>query len=203
MNRYSNFHELSQHEIRGTDYSIKTHSRPSHVVVVAPHGGGIEPGTSEIASRVASEDLGMYLFEGMKATDNSKLHLTSTHFDEPECLRLVRAYRSVLTIHGCRSRSFAEEAVYVGGLHGEFRHLLTRHLENSGFYVLDDNQTKGISPANICNKGTLGAGVQIEISEGLRRRMFLTFSSCGGKRPLSTLDEFVCALRSAIHALGR
>jgi phage replication-related protein YjqB (UPF0714/DUF867 family) len=203
MNRYYNFHELSQHEIRGTDYSIKIHSRSSHVVVIAPHGGGIEPGTSEIAARIVSDDLGMYLFEGIKTKGNGQLHLTSTHFDEPECLKLIRTYRSVLTIHGCRSRSLAEEAVYVGGLHAQFRHLLTRHLENNGFHVLDDNQTKGTSPANICNKGTLGAGVQLEISEGLRRKMFRSFSSGGGKNPLLTLDELVYAIRSAIHALGR
>ncbi len=202
MNRYYNFHELSQHEIRGTDYSIKIHSRSSHVVVIAPHGGGIEPGTSEIAARTASDDLGMYLFEGIKTKGNGRLHLASTHFDEPECLRLVRTYRSVLTVHGCRSRSPAEEAVYVGGLHAGFRYLLTRHLEHKGFHVLDDNQTKGISPANICNKGTLGSGAQLEISECLRRRMFRSFSSCGVKGPLSTLDEFVCAIRSAIHAFG-
>jgi phage replication-related protein YjqB (UPF0714/DUF867 family) len=171
-------------------------------VIIAPHGGEIEPGTSEIATRIASDDLGIYLFEGIKTKGNGRLHLTSTRFDEPECLMLIRTYRSVLTVHGCRSRSPAEEAVYLGGLHAEFRHLLTRHLEKNGFHVLDDNQTKGISPANICNKGTLGAGVQLEISEGLRRRMFRSFSSCEGKVPLSTLDEFVHAIRSAIHALG-
>jgi phage replication-related protein YjqB (UPF0714/DUF867 family) len=197
---YRNFQELAQKEVHGIDYSIEILCRPSHVVIVAPHGGVIEPGTSEIAVRIALHDLGVYLFEGRKKNGNGRLHLTSTHFDEPGCLSLIQNYSVVLAIHGCRNRPQAEADVYIGGLHEEFRQLLKRYLRNNRFHVLDDNHTKGSSPVNICNKGNLGKGVQIEISENLRNRMFHGISDCG-RMMQPMLDGFIHAIRSAIHAL--
>jgi len=197
---YRDFRELAQREIYGIDYSIEILRRPSHVVIVAPHGGAIEPGTSEIAMRIASHDLGVYLFEGRKKGANGRLHLTSTRFDEPGCLSLIRKYSVVLAIHGCRDRPHAGAGVYIGGLNEEFRQLLKRCLRNSGFHVLDDNHTRGSSPVNICNRWTLGKGAQIEISQNLRNRMFHGISDCGRKmQPM--LDRFIHAIRSAIHFL--
>jgi phage replication-related protein YjqB (UPF0714/DUF867 family) len=200
MDCYRDFRELAQKEIYGIDYSIEIFRRPSRVVIVAPHGGVIEPGTSEITVRIASHDLGVYLFEGRKKSGNGRLHLTSTHFDEPGCLSLIRNYSAVLAIHGCRNRQQAEAGVYIGGLHEDFRQLLKRHLGNSGFHVLDDDHTRGFSPANICNKGNLGKGAQIEISENLRNRMFHGISDCG-RMTQPMLDGFIHAIRSAIHLL--
>jgi phage replication-related protein YjqB (UPF0714/DUF867 family) len=53
------------------------------VAVIAPHGGGIEPGTSELATAIAGDDFSLYLFEGLKSAGNGELHITSTNFDEP------------------------------------------------------------------------------------------------------------------------
>jgi phage replication-related protein YjqB (UPF0714/DUF867 family) len=200
MDRYRDFGELAQKEIYGIDYSIEILRRPSHVVIVAPHGGAIEPGTSEIAAGIASHDLGVYLFEGRKKSGNGRLHLTSTGFDEPGCLTLIRNYSVVLAIHGCRNRQQAEAGVFVGGLHEDFRSLLKRCLGNGGFHVRDDDSTRGLSPVNICNKGSLGKGAQIEISENLRNRMFDRISDCG-RMTQPVLDRFIHAIRSAIRFL--
>jgi phage replication-related protein YjqB (UPF0714/DUF867 family) len=59
----------------------------SRIAIIAPHGGGIEPGSSTIARAIAGEDINMYLFEGIKvAKGNAIVHIASHHFDEPRCL---------------------------------------------------------------------------------------------------------------------
>ncbi len=67
MDTYSSYVELSAAELEGVDYRVLAQSR-STIVVLAPHGGGIEPGTSEIAWEVAGGEFSLYLFEGLKAS---------------------------------------------------------------------------------------------------------------------------------------
>ena len=45
--RYRSFEELKVHEVQGEDYEINHISRDSPFAIMAPHGGYIEPGTSE------------------------------------------------------------------------------------------------------------------------------------------------------------
>jgi Poly-gamma-glutamate hydrolase len=74
-------------------------ARPKFALV-APHGGGIEPGTSELADAIAGSDLSFYTFEGLKSSGNTDLHITSTRFDEPMCLTLLASSSVVVTLHG-------------------------------------------------------------------------------------------------------
>lgn len=53
--RYNSFSALREHEIEGFGYRIHLEDRSSHVAVIAPHGGFIEPATSEIALAIADE----------------------------------------------------------------------------------------------------------------------------------------------------
>ena len=78
MDRYASFDELCQHAVEGRDFRIRTVSRPGRVAVIAPHGGGIEPGTSELAEAIASPDLSFYAFEGLKRNSNGVLTLRAT-----------------------------------------------------------------------------------------------------------------------------
>lgn len=43
----------------------------------APHGGGIEPGTSEIADAIGGERGSFYTFGGLKSSGTADLHITS------------------------------------------------------------------------------------------------------------------------------
>ena len=43
---YSSYAELQQHEILHQDYDIRYEQRFSYLSIMAIHGGGIEPGTS-------------------------------------------------------------------------------------------------------------------------------------------------------------
>ena len=91
-------------------------ARPAFAIV-APHGGGIEPGTSEIADAVAGTGASPSTrSKGLKTTGNGDLHITSTRFDEPMCLTAARSrLQVVLTLHGEHSEEDGE-GVFLGGL---------------------------------------------------------------------------------------
>jgi phage replication-related protein YjqB (UPF0714/DUF867 family) len=110
--KYPNFEMLRGAE-RADDFRIDCRLRPSAVAIIAPHGGKIEPGTSNIAAAIAANDYCLYRFEGRKPRENRDLHITSTHFDEPECLTLISACDHVVAVHGCEGE---EQVVYMGGL---------------------------------------------------------------------------------------
>jgi hypothetical protein len=77
---YANFRELARRERAGIDYRILARGALPSVMIVASHGGGIEPGTSEVADAAAAEELGFYAFEGLKLRGNGELRITSTRF---------------------------------------------------------------------------------------------------------------------------
>jgi len=86
---YPNFAALARSQRSGIDYRVLVRRAEPAFAVIAPHGGGIEPGTSEIADAIAGEKHSCYEFEGLKPSGNSVLHITSTHFDEPMCLTVL------------------------------------------------------------------------------------------------------------------
>ena len=86
---YQNFAALRRHEFEWIDFRVVVEDRHSPVAIVAPHGGKIEPGTSQIATAIAGLDYSLYCFEGIKRTGNARLHVTSSNFDEHRCLALI------------------------------------------------------------------------------------------------------------------
>jgi len=112
--QYCNFEELSRNETAGVDYRVLLRQAAASFAIVAPHGGGVEPGTSEIAGGIAGDEFSFYAFEGLKTKGNAVLHITSTHFDEPLCLTLIGRSSLVITIHGEESTDDGE-GVFVGG----------------------------------------------------------------------------------------
>jgi len=167
---YQSFPELESQEREGEDWAREYINRESRILVMAPHGGWIEPFTAELARAVAGNDLSFYTFQGLKDRGNQKLHLTSHRFDEPLALRAASSALWVLAIHGERSpdRSF----IMVGGLWDSLRERLVEAFSEAGVSVEGPRQgLGGVNPKNICNRGQSGSGVQLEISEGLRRAL--------------------------------
>lgn len=195
--KYLNFAALAAEEAEGT-YSISVHDVGSAIVVAAPHGGGIEPGTSEIALAIAGEHLSYYLFEGNKKQGNGDLHIASSNFDEPRCLSVLRSAHTVVTVHGEDS---AAEVVYVGGRHSAGIVAVRQALEEIGFVVRthQDPDLQGTHPRNICNIGSTGMGVQLELSSGLRRSFFPSLKRDDRKKPLPRLAQFAKAISDALH----
>jgi phage replication-related protein YjqB (UPF0714/DUF867 family) len=165
--KYRNYEELRAHETLGVDFRIYARPADSGVAIIAPHGGKIERGTSELARAIGGTDYGVYCFEGMKATNNTHLHITSTNFDEPEGLKLVSVSDYVVALHGCAD---GEGTIYLGGRDTALRDAIRVNLNAAGFMtgIHDDPNLQGTSPRNICNRGRRRRGVQLEISRGLR-----------------------------------
>lgn len=179
MDHYRNFAELKHHETEFRDYRIRVRERESGTIILAPHGGRIERGTSQIAEALAGNEHTFYAFEGMKPCINANriLHITSNHFDEPTALAAVKRAERVIAIHGARG---SECAVYLGGLDLELRREVLDSLKSAGFHACDDPSPtrQGKGPTNICNRGKTGHGLQVELTFGLRKRMFDP-SPCG------------------------
>lgn len=168
--RYDSFTTLAANEIEGVDYRIRVDERASPVAVVAPHGGLIERGTSEIAAAIAADRFSLYCFEGLRKVDGQRLHITSTRFDEPQALALVTAAEVAIGVHGRKDRG-DEASIWVGGLHEILRDAICEVLASAGFKakpVGDGHRLAGRDPANICNRGRCGAGVQLELPRALR-----------------------------------
>jgi phage replication-related protein YjqB (UPF0714/DUF867 family) len=201
LREYRGFQELARYQRAGRDWERTVASRGSAVAIVAPHGGNIEAGTSEIAALLAGDDFSLYAFEGRMPRGNSRLHITSTRFDDPVCLALVAGARIALTVHGCRGE---QPIVYLGGRHTALRARMAEALRGAGFNARpDDPRHPGEDPRNICNRGNDGHGVQLEISCGLRRTMFAGLRAHERAEIGPPLVAFVVALHPILAALER
>ena len=136
------------------------------MLIVAPHGGLIEVGTSEIAAAVAAEDHNLFSFEGLKPYGaNRDLHITSHQFDHPDCLEMAARCAIVLSVHGC----LGDSEIHVGGLDTQFAAHLAKRLSGAGFAINAASQKyPGRHPLNICNRGLRQQGAQLEITYDLR-----------------------------------
>ncbi|WP_414584767.1 poly-gamma-glutamate hydrolase family protein [Scytonema sp. PCC 10023] len=116
------------------DYEITRPNAPSSrtdVTVLSFHGGNIEAETSAISNKLAT----MYGWDRYDLNGHVKtnqcgslgqnsfqiLHITSTHFDDPEALALVNAHPKSVAIHGySKSRTdsnpnYSQGTICVGG----------------------------------------------------------------------------------------
>jgi phage replication-related protein YjqB (UPF0714/DUF867 family) len=164
------YHDLARHYREGVDYAVQVVPRErSEIAVLAPHGGRIEGRTSEIARLIAGDDHSLYLFEGLRTTgDNFDcLHLASGRFDEPRALDLVASCDIVVTVHGYAASG---PDVLLGGLDETLKREVAIALARTRLsYLTEGHRFPGTDPQNICNRGRSGKGLQLELSEGLRR----------------------------------
>jgi phage replication-related protein YjqB (UPF0714/DUF867 family) len=196
--KYSNFAELSLSEVPGIDFGILVRQARTAFAVVAPHGGGIEPGTSEIADAIAAGEFSFYAFEGLKSSGNADLHITSTRFDEPMCLTVVSRSTVVLTIHGEHSEADGE-GVFLGGLDKAGPPAAPGpRSEGLRGGPAPDPRLQGRERKNLCNRGACGKGVQLELSRAVRTEMFSSLSREGRKQTTPRFCDFVGALRGVL-----
>jgi len=198
---YKNFAELKMSESEGSSYSVTTRNRGSTFAIVAPHGGGIEPGTSEIAKALAGSAFSYYTFDGLMQGGNELLHITSTLFDEPNCLHLISHSDAVVAIHGCGGD---QKRIFVGGLSDGLKTRLINSMVTAGFDAsLPGADYAGSQLKNICNRGRLGQGVQLEISAGLRRVMFRKLDREGRKITTNVFKKFVASVHEELVSAAK
>jgi phage replication-related protein YjqB (UPF0714/DUF867 family) len=163
---------------------------------MAIHGGGIEPGTTEIAEAVAGDRHTFYTFSGLKPQGNFQLHLSSRKFDEPNGAGIAANARTVITIHGCRDR---KAVTYVGGRHHQLKEEIKRRLAAAGFAAADTQRFPGVNPKNICNRNQMGMGVQLEISMGVRAILFDNVVRRFRHRTTGLFSAYVKAIQHGIN----
>lgn len=197
MDQYSNFEEMKQQEHQDTDFRIHYRIGCSGVAVLGIHGGEIEPGTMRIADAIAGQEHSFYSFEGMKTRGNRALHITSTHFDEPIAMEIVRFSDIIISIHGCAG---LEPMIFLGGLDSELKQRVFEELRTAEIPTAENTAShySGIDCANICNLCGRRRGVQVEISRGLRTVMFRDLTPEGRQHPTELFERFVQAVRRAI-----
>jgi phage replication-related protein YjqB (UPF0714/DUF867 family) len=190
--KYSNFTELSENELVERDYRVRCENRKTPIVVIAPHGGWIEPGTSAIATEIARDDLSLYLFEGLiPGRPHGDLHIKSHLFDEPVGVALVEAAETAIAIHG-RADNGDPSTIGLGGRDSVLGEAIASSLRQVNFEVARaSGDLAGQDRSNICNRGSSEAGVQLELPRTLRDELL---------GDAARLRAFGDAIRNAIRA---
>lgn len=166
---YSSMIELQGKE---NNWSIEMNTNKSNVLSFAPHGGGIEAGSSELALLISQKlDCNYFTFKGKLPSDNVKLHVTSTHYDNPVLLNLMRNVDYSISVHGYADNEYAR--TLIGGSNEELKEIIKCHLRSRGFDVQDaPTHLAGTKLNNITNKTKTGLGVQLELSTKQRKSFF-------------------------------
>jgi phage replication-related protein YjqB (UPF0714/DUF867 family) len=198
MDKYKNYEDLKQHEREREDYVVIFRKNNSPIAVIAPHGGGIEPGTFEIADGLAGGMHTFYAFRGIKKRGNGALHITSDRFDETEGVRIVKNADVAVSIHGYHGN---DDIVYVGGKNQDLKLKIMYMLNKAGFHaeISAVPGLRGRHPGNICNLCRTGGGVQLEISRGLRDMMFENLGRRSWRTKTVLFFKFVDTLREALR----
>jgi phage replication-related protein YjqB (UPF0714/DUF867 family) len=201
---YASYTALAAAKTEGVDYERRTLPvTGSTWAAIAIHGGGIEPGSGEVARAVADGLMAHYEFAAIQPSNNGDLHVTSTNFDEPICQGIVTSSLRCLSFHGYTGTTGVAETA-LGGLDTATADRIRAALQRAGFSVTTAAQEiNGSDPANIANKTTLAAGVQLEMSNALRASFFpngdLTRAMRDSGQRTATFAAYVAAVRSAFE----
>jgi phage replication-related protein YjqB (UPF0714/DUF867 family) len=215
-----------RHE-RFDDSPARTADGP-RTVILAPHGGGIERGTSELCLAVAgyhpanlpiTPPAGVtydhWMFEGIREGGNADLHVTSTGCDDGVAVSLCAGSLNALSLHGFDpAPEFPEDEqiVLVGGGNAALMELLLAGLRDANIKRLAagaGGELDGDDPCNIVNR-TLPVGdpprplrgAQLELSTPLREAMFTEHSRPRRKHTTTQLFwTFVAVCRDALDRL--
>ena len=176
QDHYKSFAELAAKNLEGEDYEIEFINRDSKILVMAFHGGYIESGSTQLASAITSEKFNYYTFKGLRVGEldessftSSTLHLTSTHFDEPQLMELTSKADFCLGLHGFGGQ---EADFCVGGGNADERKELVKALTDAypdykscELCCSPFNGTAKKNPVNRCKL----QGIQVEMSPRVRK----------------------------------
>jgi phage replication-related protein YjqB (UPF0714/DUF867 family) len=202
--KYKNFEELQK--ARPNSFRIEWCARESDFLFFAPHAGGIEPGTSEICKWFNKDLYSYYIFEGI-GENCRELHIASTRFDEPEFINLIRTKKYAVSFHGmtdyCSNKSNSD--IFIGGLNNELIKITHKNLTTLGFRVTTNIElptylNSGKEPQNITNRCASKMGMQLELSEKLRRQFFMgeLKKKIGRNNTTALFDVFCNAINESI-----
>ncbi|AYX89699.1 poly-gamma-glutamate hydrolase family protein [Staphylococcus cohnii] len=172
VDHFATMKELLTYTHEGEDWEIQMCERDSPVLITAVHGGAIERGTTEIAQYLSEiGDFSFYSFKGVRKNKNNELHVTSTHFDEPNLKKIVSEHAQVISIHGCMGE---KNEVYIGGRDEALITRIKQVLNEAGIIIKDaPSHIAGKQQDNFVNCGKKGMGVQLELTVNFRKHCFV------------------------------
>ncbi|MBF2337184.1 poly-gamma-glutamate hydrolase family protein [Staphylococcus epidermidis] len=201
--KYQSMTQLEKETTEGVDWRKDTKNTGNQVLIVAPHGGSIEQGTTELTKALADKgNYDYYSFEGIRPKNNSELHVTSTHYDDPTLNQMIKNRTATVSIHGA---SGTEEIIYLGGPRSDLRNAIEKQLVGRGFTVkVPPEYLGGQNNKNFINREDNNTGVQLELTTALRKAFFKNGDTSTKNRTnkenwTPTMQEFVNALYEAIN----
>lgn len=196
---YRDFSDLVLHCVQGRDYRFVIRDLGADATIIAIHGGGIEPLTSEVATIIAGEEHNLYDLRGIRPTDNTALRVPAQRFDEMRLRALLKRSRTALSVLGVPGD---EPTVHLGGKNRRLRAALAERLSEAGFDVRGPASPGAAHHPNRFVNWAAAGGVQMELSLALRRSM--TRAPLEGFRweqPADWTDRFHTLVRAARGAL--
>jgi phage replication-related protein YjqB (UPF0714/DUF867 family) len=132
------------------------------------------------------------------------LHVTSINYDDPIALELVQSARRCISLHGF-SDADAHGTNQVGGRDTELKSIVLEELTLAGIpaRLATDRELDGSNPANICNKTTTGAGVQLEMGTTYRASLFAPGCNTRELRRHNTNAAFWSLVEALRKAMSR
>lgn len=164
IDAFMTFRDLAEHMQEGVDFRIRTQRVDSPILIMAIHGGNIEPMASELATSIAGSEFDLYLFEGLRDAENELLHIDENYFDEPQAQEMVSRTGIVVSVRGHQDAE--HEFVMIGGMHKEMISEMAKRLTNIGIEVYAYDRPD--DTRNVCNRGLLGKGIELIVSKKLR-----------------------------------
>ncbi|MBI4533917.1 MAG: poly-gamma-glutamate hydrolase family protein [Candidatus Melainabacteria bacterium] len=197
--KYPDLESVKRH-VSPDDFRIRLLDRGSWALVIAPHGGYIEPGTSAIARAIAGRSYSLFDFQGLREDIAPDMHVTATRFRDPGLSCLLGFADVAVSVHGMGTAGHT--TIWLGGLNISLKQLVRFNLEKAGFVVNPDSpRYRGESRYNIVNMARC-CGVQLEFSDELLNQAFRKHRfTPGGRCPAKTevFDRLVAAVRQGLR----
>lgn len=163
--------QLFAHTKEGRDWKKEVIHTKSDAIIIAPHGGNIEKGTTELSRLVARKNhYNFYSFIALRH-HAERLHVTSAHYNDPQLLKMLQKQEYAVAIHGAKGN---HPIVYIGGLDTPLKLAIQKQLIKSHFVVKPaPTYLGGELTGNFVNKDLKHAGVQLELTTALRKSFFV------------------------------
>ncbi|PFW43800.1 poly-gamma-glutamate hydrolase family protein [Priestia megaterium] len=202
---YKDFEALRQVNTYESDYHLLMGFGASNILFMTPHGGGIESGATELCMFSAGKKHSYYCFEGWRGSGNTSLHVTSTHFNEPNGVHMVKNAQYTVSYHGYGDST--NKNTKIGGRDYGLMQLVKTNLEAAGFTCELEPVTSSIAgaePTNIVNKTKRRSGIQLEISTA-QRTAFFDKNTRAERRTTTNaeFDAYVNAVVSAVESYAK
>ena len=169
--KYQSMTQLESETVEGVDWKKDTRDNGTKVLIVAPHGGNIEQGTTEATKALAKKgNYDYFSFEAIRPKNNTELHVTSTHYDDPTLNQMIKNRTATISIHGAAG---TDQIIYLGGPPSTLRDEMETQLKSSGFTVMAPlDYIGGVKKNNFINREENNTGVQLELTTALRKAFF-------------------------------